>query len=293
MEYDSFAEPPGKYPYRLSVEDRFQPRVRVQPVAGQLEIDIRYCDTRLAAAADRRAWMGFPKRLQVKSDEERQDNILRATQRAQRRIRLLCMEAGVDRMFTFTTRHVMDRDTLLHAWDLFRRSMEKHYNGFRYVATMELHPKGKPGHIHIHAGLTGFYNVNILRKLWHHALNTVLGRPMTMTSGADSPGNIDTGRKGKRHTGLRASLAIASYIGKYVGKGMLQAFNRKRYLQSKGIKLTPAQSQWLEADNLSDAFFEACTKFGIIESLDRAVVRHRGMSAFIRIPIDALPPPPF
>lgn len=293
METDLTAPPAGKYPYRLSTEDRFQPRVRVQPVADHLEIDIRYVDTRLAAAADRRAWMGFPRTHSVKSEEERQDNILRATQRAQRRVRLLCMEARVDRMFTFTTRQVLDRDTLLHAWDLFRRGMERHYSCFRYVATMELHPKGKPGHIHIHAGVAGFYNINVLRRLWHHALNTVMGRPLTMTSGPESPGNVNVPPSKRRHHGIRAALAIASYIAKYVGKGLLQAFNRKRYLQSKSIKLSPAQSKWLQAESMDDALVEVCTRYDLPENLDACTVHRRGLSVFIRVPIEALPPPPF
>ena len=293
MDLDLETPPAGKYPYRLSTEDRFQPRVRVQPVADCLEIDIRYVDTRLAAAADRRAWMGNPRTHSVKSDDDRADNILRATQRAQRRIRLLCLQAQVDRMFTFTTRAVLQRDDVLHAWDLFRRSMEKHYPGFRYVATMELHPKGKPGHIHIHAGLAGFYNINVLRRLWHHALNTVMGRPLTMTSGPESPGNVNIPPSRRRHHGNRAALAIASYIAKYVGKGMLQAFNRKRYLQSKSIKLSPAQSKWLQSESIDDALIEVCTRYDLPDNLEACTVHRHGMSVFIRVPISALPPPPF
>ena len=57
-----FSDQPGQFPFRLTHEDRFQYRVKVQPVAGQLEFSIRAVDTRLAANAAKRAFEGYPKR---------------------------------------------------------------------------------------------------------------------------------------------------------------------------------------------------------------------------------------
>lgn len=130
MENDLFAEPYGKFPHRYTHDDRFQYLVKVQPVAGHMEFHIRAADTRLPAMAAERAFHGLnaigrTRSTPVADESKRLDNQLRATQRAQRRIRLLCMEAGVDRLFTFTTRGFLTRDQLLQAWDSFRRFMEK------------------------------------------------------------------------------------------------------------------------------------------------------------------------
>lgn len=283
---------PGQYPHRYTQDDRFQYRVRVQPVAGHLEFYIRAVDTRLPAMADYRAFIGSPKRLYnvAQDPSDRLDNQLKATQRAQRKIRLLCMEAGVDRLFTFTTRGFLARDTLLKAWDLFRRTMERHWKNFRYVATIENH---KSGQLHIHAGLSGFHNINHLRKIWHTCLNRTLGRDQSLVHGADSPGNVNIpkSRSRKRHQGVRASMAIAGYIAKYVGKELVEAFNRKRYLHTKNVSITPAQSQWLKADNLTEAIEEAAEHYCFVDLLGD-MKTFKG-SAFIRVHLDDFPPPPF
>lgn len=295
MEFDSLdSPPPGAYPYRYTDDDRFQFRVRVQPVAGHLEFYVRAVDTRLPAMAADRAWHGNPKRQYrvEQTPAERFSNQLKATQRAQRQVRLLCMEAGVDRLFTFTVRacHHLDRNTLLKAWDMFRRIMERHFHNFRYVATLEHH---KSGELHIHAGLSGFHNINHLRRIWHTCLNRTLGRDQSLVTGPDSPGNVNIpkSRSKKRHSGVKGCIAIASYIAKYVGKDMVEAFNRKRYLHTKNVKITPAQAQWLKSDNLVDAVFEAAQLYSFTECLDN-LKTFKG-SAFIRVHLDELPPPPF
>lgn len=295
MEFDPDQPPAGKYPYRFTQDDRFQYRVRVQPVAGHLEFYIRAVDTRLPAMADQRAFMGNPvRKFNPQQDEsDRLDNQLKATQRAQRKIRLLCMEAGVDRMFTFTVRNtgvLMPRDQLLKAWDMFRRVMERHWKNFRYVATIETH---KSGQFHIHAGLSGFHNVNHLRHIWHACLNRVLGRSLLLTSGPDSPGHVyvPKSKSVNRHKGVKGAMAIAGYIAKYVGKDLVEAFNRKRYLHTKNVKISPAQAQWLKADNLIEAVFEAAGLYQFDSSLGD-LKTFKG-SAFLRVHVSDLPPPPF
>lgn len=293
MEFDNLDQPPaGKYPHRFTHDDRFQYRVRVQPVAGHLEFYIRAVDTRLPAMADQRAFMGSPRRSfnHEQDPADRLDNQLKATQRAQRKIRLLCMEAGVDRMFTFTTRGLLSRDQLLRAWDMFRRVMERHWNNFRYVATIENH---KSGQLHIHAGLSGFHNINHLRRIWQSCLNRVLGRDQSLIHGADSPGtvNIPKTKSRTRHAGVKGAMAIAGYIAKYVGKELVEAFNRKRYLHTKNVSISPAQSQWLKAENLEEAILEAAESYAFVDLLGD-LKTFKG-SAFIRVHVSDLPPPPF
>lgn len=291
MEIDFLSPAKGQFPHRFTQDDRFQYRVRVQPVAEHLEFYVRAVDTRLPAMAAERAFMGGGvKRVlrPAQCEHDRLDNQLKATQRAQRKIRLLCMEAGVDRLFTFTTRGHMDRDLLQKAWDLFRRSMESRFQNFKYVATVEHH---KTGQLHIHAGLSGYHNINHLRKLWQTCLNRVRGRCQSLVHGSDSPGAVNIPPSRRRHQGVRGSTAIASYIAKYVGKELTQAFNRKRYWHTKNVKITPAQSQWLKAESLFDAVVESAGLYGFTDCMDDLKL-FKG-SAFIRVHCSALEPPPF
>lgn len=288
-------EPLGKFPHRFTQDDRFQYSVKVQPVAGHLEFYVRAADTRLPAMAAERAFHGFnligrTRSAPVADESKRLDNQLRAAQRAQRRIRLLCMEAGVDRLFTFTTRGLLTRDQLLSAWDRFRRVAEGAYPEFRYVATIENH---KSGQLHIHAGLRGFYCINHLRRLWQSALNRVLGRDQSLIHGSDSPGtvNIPKTRTRKRYAGVQGTIAIAGYIAKYVGKQLTADFNRKKYLHSKNVVVKPSVTRWLSSETLWDALVEAARRFGFTDRMGDA--KFFGGSAFVRVGVSDLDPPPF
>lgn len=293
METDLLAPAKGQFPHRFTQDDRFQYRVKVQPVAGHLEFYIRPVDTRLPAMAAARDFMGGGiKRVlpAVHDESKRLDNQLRATQRAQRKIRLLCMEAGVDRLFTFTTRGFLSRAELLKAWNSFRLVMEKAFIDFRYVATIEHH---KSGQLHIHAGLAGYHNINHLRRIWQNCLNRVRGRCLTLIHGPDSPGtvNIPKTRNYRTYVGVRGSASIACYISKYVGKGPAAEFNRKRYMHTKNIKVQSAQSQWLKADGLFEAVMEVASMYGFSHLMgDLKLFKS---SAFVRVFVPDLEPPPF
>jgi hypothetical protein len=290
VEFGPSGPAPGVFPHRFTQDDRFQYRVKIQPVAGHLEFYIRPVDTRLPAMAAERAFLGHPIR-QFKPEQDpadRLDNQLKATQRAQRKIRLLCMEAGVDRLFTFTTRGMLTRDQLLKAWDGFRRVMERNYKNFRYVATIENH---KSGQLHIHAGLSGFHNINHLRRIWQTCLNRCLGRDQSLVHGADSPGTVNIPPSRKRREGVRGSMAISSYVAKYVGKGPCTDFNRKRYMHTKNIKIQVPKSLWLDAANLFDAVMETARAYGFGHLLKD--LKPFKSAAFIRVCVDDLLPPPF
>lgn len=300
MDTELFQPEKGQFPHRLTHEDRFQYRVKVQPVAGRLEFSIRCVDTRLAALAARREWEGFPLRgvtSTIAKDPE--DSRRRAKLRAKSTVRVLALELRVDRLFTFTIRNTgtpMPYDLVLKAWDLFRRMTERYCPGFRYIATPEQH---KSGGWHIHAGVHGFVNINILRRLWQSALNRVLGRSQLLTSGPDSPGTVNI-PPGKPLLGdhVRKSTRIAGYIAKYIGKSMDAAFNRKKYFHSYGIKITPAQRKWLEAQTREGAIVEVMKAYGLIDeargvfmAFDVPIWRRDGFSAWFAVEVDAIPPP--
>lgn len=298
MENDQFDidPPPGKFPYKYTQDERFQYRVKVQPVAGHLEFSVRPVDTRLAAMAAMRAWMGYPKRIGPKEDTDREDNIRKAKLRAKSMIKLYAMEMGVDRLLTFTIRktdQLMEYDQVLKAWDLFRRMAVRWDKGFTYIAAPEAQ---KNGQIHIHAGVSGFINVRILTRMWQSALNRVLKRPQSLVHGPDSPGTCNV-TKALRGQLLTKARNIARYIAKYVGKSLESGFNRKAYFHTVGVKITPAQAQWLEAEDRESAIVEVMRKYGFIESLaafEVSIWRRDSCSAWFSVPInDKTVIPPF
>lgn len=300
MENEFTGPCPGTYPYKFTQDERFQYRAKIQPVAGRLEFSIRCADTRMAANAARREFMQYPKRgVGVSIAKDPEDSKRRAKLRAKGMVRLLALELRIDRMFTFTIRKTGDAvpyDIVLKAWDGFRRSMEKHYPGFRYLATPE---KQKNGQWHIHAGTHGFLNINILRGLWLASLNRVLGRSPLLTSGGDSPGHVHVGNKGKLlGDAVRKATRIASYISKYIGKAMDTAFNRKKYFHSHGVTVTPAQRQWLAANDRESALVEVMKAYGLIDeergvfmAFDVPVWRRDACSAWFAVEVDSIPPP--
>lgn len=286
----------GNFPFRHTQDDRFQYRVKIQPVAGQLEFSVRCCDTRLWADAAKRDWMGRPLRIGPSPDTDRLDNIRKAKLRAKAQVKLLAMELGVDRLLTFTIRKVgdscMEYDTVLKAWDYFRRMALRWDKTFAYVAAPEVQ---KNGQYHVHAGVRGFVNVRILTRMWQSALNRVLGRSQLLVNGADSPGTVNVTKKLNGAT-LQKAKNIARYIAKYIGKALDTGFNRKSHFHTSGIKITPAQAQWLEAQNRDSAVLEVLRQWGLVDDLGIPLVsiwNRDGCSAWFTVASELALPPPF
>jgi hypothetical protein len=286
----------GQFPFRFTQDDRFQYRVKVQPVAGQLEFSIRTVDTRLAAMAAQREWSGFPNRIGPAPETDRDDNIRKAKLRAKAQVKLLAMELGVDRLLTFTIRKwegvALEYETVLKAWDYFRRMALRWDKTFRYVAAPELH---KAGGYHIHAGVHGFVNVNILRRMWQSALNKVFGRAQSLVHGVESPGTVNVTKKLNGAT-LQKAKNIARYIAKYIGKALETGFNRKSHFHTTGIKITKAQAQWLEAQSRDGAIMEVLRRYGLIDDMGVPMVSiwmRDSCSAWFSVSADLAQPPPF
>ena len=293
---DLFSETPGQFPFRFTHEDRFQYRVKVQPVAGQLEFSVRAVDTRLSAMAAERAFQGFPKRTGPAPETDREDNIRKAIWRAKAKVKLLAMECRVDRLLTFTIRKIGDAcmgyETLLRAWDIFRRMAARADKNFHYVAAPEVQ---KNGQFHIHAGVHGFINVKNYTRMWQIALNRVLGRSQSLYMGEDSPGTCNVT---KRLTGSQCgkSKNIAKYIAKYIGKALESGFGRKSYFHTIGIVVTPAKALWLESQSRDEAVFEVMVKYGMCRALLAGIVNvwnRDGCSAWFSVPAGYVNDPPF
>ena len=296
METDLLSPALGEFPYRYTQDDRFQYRVKIQPVAGQLEFSIRPVDTRLAAMAADRAFYGSPKRL-TSTAVDPEETKRRSKLRAKSRIKLLALEAHVDRLGTFTIRLVdslpMAYDDVLKAWDYFRRMAVRADKNFHYVAVPELQ---KNGQWHIHAGLCGYQNVNHFRKMWQTALNKVLKRSQSLIHGKDSPGAFNFPPRRYEGSKVNKGKRIARYISKYIGKSLDAEFNRKSHFHTVGIKVTPAQRQWLNAQSRDAALREVLTAWGLIDDMgipSVSIWNRDSCSAWFTVASDLAQPPPF
>lgn len=157
--------------------------------------------------------------------------------RARARVRHLCRCLGADHLWTFGKRGKFESlDAAWVAWKEFCRLMGVRFKssdrGWEYVVVPELHADGVTWHLH--AAVHGFWDVRVIRLLWHRAL----GAPGQL-SGADSPGNVDV----KLFRG-RSAAATGAYISKYVGKGFgAVASGRRLFASVTGLR--PLERCWV------------------------------------------------
>lgn len=183
----------------------------------------------------------------------------KAAFRAARKVRHLCIEMGVDRLLTLTSRYILtDYDNVVVTWKRFMRLLEQADAKADYVAVPELHASGE--HYHIHAGLNSFVQADLLRRCWQIALG---GKGNER--GSEALGNVDIKhRKGRTSEPMRRSVGIAKYLSKYITKSYLEhhKFNRRRYWSPRTIKLPESQAEWMRADVIADAITELHLRVG-------------------------------
>lgn len=204
----------------------------------------------------------FPRRVRPDPSKPRDDeSIERSQRRAKTAVRLTVTELAPTALVTFTTREVITLDQLLWCWGHFTRSLRRAGFDFEYVAVPERHPSN-PDHLHLHVAYRGRTPFNVLRRLWHVALEALHGRVVRcILRGKESPGNIDV-QAIKSRDNLRRIRKIARYVSKYITKDLIAEFNRRRYWPSKGIDLPAAQAFWLGSLSMGDAIREACIMVG-------------------------------
>lgn len=191
------------------------------------------------------------------------ESIERAGRRAKIQARKLATELAPTALVTFTTRRIYSVKVLLVAWQRFTRSLSAAGVEFEYLAVPERHPSN-PEHLHIHAAYRGRANIDLLRRLWHIALEAIEGRTVKKTlRGPDAPGNIDVKRVAAQ-SGYKRMRKIAKYIAKYITKDVIVQFNKKRYWPSKGIKLQPVAIVWLKSLTMPQALHEGLLLMGLI-----------------------------
>jgi hypothetical protein len=290
------------YPHAFTHEERFQPYLRIQPVGDSVEIYLRNADTRLFANAARRLWEGSPKRQRsLEEGKDRSESIAASSRRRRRQIRLLCVNAKVDRMYTFTTRplggKILTRDQFDRAWSMYRRMIVQVYPSFNYVAVVEIQPESKQ--FHVHAGVRGRYSVDVIRETWHKALNHVWCRDLSLVHGEDSPGNVHIKYKPSGGTSkVRAAVRIAGYIAKYIGKDADGTrFNRKGYFHRLDNVVPKPQHFWMRADDvMREVFDRVVAHYGLDDAMtapDTDFFMMDTKSFFVRVPKRLFNPPPF
>lgn len=188
----------------------------------------------------------------VDADSERhRANVLRARQRAKRRVRHVCKEMGADRLLTLTTRELRNSpEEMLAKWQRWLLLVERASGGrrFHYVAVLEPHPSN-PDHFHLHVAVAVFLSVDVLRRCWWQVCG---GRGM---------GNVHIKRLGGAEMENRVSR-VASYISKYLTKDCLIRFNKKSYWSSR-VNLPEVRRYWLRARTMDEVLRELVERFGV------------------------------
>jgi hypothetical protein len=131
--------------------------------------------------------------------------------------------------------------------------------------------------------------------MWQSALNRVLKRSQSLVHGADSPGTFNIPPARYEGSKARKGARIARYISKYIGKSLDAEFNRKSHFHTVGIKITPAQRQWLNAQSRDSALIEVLTAWGLIDmGVPTVAIWNRdSCSAWFTVSADLAQPPPF
>jgi hypothetical protein len=152
---------------------------------------------------------------------------------------------------------------------------------FETVSALEKHVKGD-FHLHVAVRMKTL-SFNTLRRLWHQALHKAMGLPPVkeMLRGPDSPGNV-VSSKGQRRSGagawhlitdpVKLASVLARYLSKYLSKELEREFNRRSFAPSKGVKVRPRRSAYVQALVFREAVREVCARLGLLEALDAGLL---------------------
>lgn len=229
---------------------------------GGFEITVRAVDRE--AARDRFAvtqGFGFPVKRRAPGEQPDPDNVRRARNRSKTKVRHLAKNMGVSHLLTLSTRQTSNtRDEILAAWSRFLRLYSR-VRGERldFIAVIERHPTNRE-HLHLHAAVTSFLPVNLLRRLWYIALGG-----NGSERGDATPGGVHM-RQIKAKNANRRAARISRYIAKYMTKDTAEEFNKKRYSCSRGAA-PDSESWWLQAPCGTDARTLADTWSGMVAEL--------------------------
>jgi len=252
--------------YRLKVRrfSKCPPEFTVQRISFEKDLD-RY---KAAASHSRSVECSVSPRRKSRLDHGLRSNesLELSMRRAKTSLRLTVIELAPNHFSTFTTREIgptyFTVDDWRSMWAHMLRLMRNAGIDFEGVAVLERHPSC-PEHLHLHVAWRGHAHYNLLRRLWHIAITSHLGRRVAkMVRGPDAPGNVQDQPVKAPKGSFRQVRKIAKYISKYLTKDLITEFNKKRYWPTKGINLEAAQVFWLSGLTQFDAIREACLMLG-------------------------------
>lgn len=166
---------------------------------------------------------GGSKRKNTTKDEMDEEILVKSRRRTKKIVKERCLQLCPDHMLTMTFQeNVTDLD---EAWRVFKRFSgycKKKYPGrWAYVAVPELQKRGA---VHFHLAVKGFYVANTLRRLWRKAAGKY-------------GGNIHLSDSRKYGASRWNIKKICGYMTKYITKGDIVKFNKKRF--SSGGNIPP------------------------------------------------------
>ena len=156
------------------------------------------------------------------------ETLAAAISRARKTVRVKCSSIGADHLLTLTYRENMQ--DLTRGWNNLKYCLKLMRQGGwegHYVVVAE---KQKRGAWHFHLALSGRQDVKAWRATWRHVVGEYDGMP---------GGNIDVqGPKEMNRRGITNSAQLASYLSKYISKGLdLGEFATRRYRTSINIEV--------------------------------------------------------
>jgi hypothetical protein len=171
--------------------------------------------------------IGFPaSKPRPKATEEEKQK--KAAARARRSVVQHCKFNALDKLWTLTYRGAQRSHEILYShWEQFVTQVRKIYPDFAALAVPELHTGKRGGTganlggFHVHFAVAGFYEVNILRRIWWNIVGI-------------KQGNVDV----KWTAGQSSSRGVGRYLAKYISKSFEDSpriLGRHRYWCSRSL----------------------------------------------------------
>lgn len=176
----------------------------------------------------------------ARGEGDREKSAVVSARRARSAVRKRCKMIGATQMLTLTYReNMVDRDRLERDFKLFIRRLRS-YGEFEYCAGIE---KQSRGALHLHLAICALplwmknaqgikvKSANLVRSVWRGVVG------------------LDNGSIHLTKPRANAVHRIASYISKYIAKGLEEAvFNAKSYWSSRGIPKPVRDRLWYRSE---------------------------------------------
>lgn len=213
----------------------------------------------------------------TESEEATEQRFLQSVRRSRKMLREKLYEAMADHLITLGKRGKFDSlDAFWSVWDRFNRAMrdwaQRNGREWKAVCVPELHADGETWHAHV--GVNGFWPFTVLWFQWQKALGGRGSERGNKTLGSCRIDRIKV-RGAKRLSRAAIAGRVASYLGKYLGKGF-SGRNRGRRLFAASRGLHPHRVvRWVcdHRAGIPQLAFALLGRLGSVGAGTRAVVK--------------------